>query len=48
LLAAHPYEEVAYDIVNLANDNQLVGSGLVGELPEAMDRNRFLDMLKRI
>ncbi len=46
LLEAHPYEEVAYDIISLVNDNQLVGTGLLGELPEEMDENGFLHMLK--
>lgn len=42
----HPYEEVAYDLVSLSNDNQRVGSGLLGELPEALDETGFLHMLK--
>ncbi len=46
LLHAHPYEEVAYDLVSLNNDNQLVGSGILGELPEALDETGFLHMLK--
>lgn len=46
LLASHPYEEVAYDIVTLTNDFQSVGSGLTGELPEPMDETGFLYMLK--
>jgi dinuclear metal center YbgI/SA1388 family protein len=46
LLAAHPYEEVAFDFVQLANDNQQVGSGLIAELPEAMEETGFLHMLK--
>lgn len=46
LWEAHPYEEVAYDMVSLSNDNQLVGSGLLGELPEALDETGFLHMLK--
>jgi dinuclear metal center YbgI/SA1388 family protein len=46
LLAAHPYEEVAYDLVPLANDFQSVGSGLLGELPEGLDEKGFLYMLK--
>ena len=29
----HPYEEVAYDLYNLENFNNEVGSGLIGELP---------------
>jgi dinuclear metal center YbgI/SA1388 family protein len=43
---AHPYEEVAYDIIPLDNQNQLAGSGLVGELPEALNETGFLAMLK--
>lgn len=46
LLAAHPYEEAAYDLVLLANDNQSVGSGLLGELPEEMEETGFLHMLQ--
>ena len=46
LFEAHPYEEVAYDLVSLSNDYQDVGSGLIGELPEAMDEPFFLQMLK--
>jgi dinuclear metal center YbgI/SA1388 family protein len=46
LLKAHPYEEVAYDILPLANDHPEVGSGLIGELPEAMQEEVFLHMLK--
>lgn len=46
LLEAHPYEEVAYDMVSLSNENQSVGSGLLGELPEEMDETGFLHMLQ--
>lgn len=46
LWEAHPYEEVVYDLVSLSNDNQLVGSGLLGELPEALDETGFLHMLQ--
>jgi dinuclear metal center YbgI/SA1388 family protein len=46
LISAHPYEEVAYDIIILSNDNQSVGSGLMGELPEELDETGFLHMLK--
>jgi dinuclear metal center YbgI/SA1388 family protein len=45
LLKAHPYEEVAYDIVGLDNENQELGSGLIGELPEPMEEKGFLRML---
>lgn len=46
LLEHHPYEEVAYDIVQLENAYQEVGSGLIGSLPEAMDEMDFLRMVK--
>ncbi|RBL92571.1 Nif3-like dinuclear metal center hexameric protein [Chitinophaga flava] len=46
LLASHPYEEVAYDVVTLDNAYQEVGSGLVGELPEPMDELEFLQWVK--
>lgn len=46
LLDAHPYEEAAYDIISLSNDYQLVGSGLIGELPEGLDETGFLHLLK--
>ena len=46
MMAAHPYEEVAYDIVSLANENQQLGSGLVGELPQPVTEAQFLGLLK--
>ena len=46
LLAAHPYEEVAYDLYRLENLNQEVGAGMLGELPDAMPANTFIDYLK--
>jgi dinuclear metal center YbgI/SA1388 family protein len=45
---AHPYEEVAYDLINLSNKYQHVGSGLIGELPEAMNEMVFLSYVKKI
>jgi hypothetical protein len=46
LLAAHPYEEVAYDVVNLANTHPGIGAGLLGELPEPVPGTRFLAQVK--
>ncbi|MBA4198700.1 MAG: Nif3-like dinuclear metal center hexameric protein [Chitinophaga sp.] len=43
---AHPYEEVAYDLVALENKYQDVGSGIVGELPEPKDEIQFLAEIK--
>lgn len=42
----HPYEEVAYDIFTMENVHQGIGSGVIGELPEAMDEASFLQKLK--
>lgn len=47
LFAAHPYEEVAYDIVPLANQYKNIGSGLLGELEIEKTGQEFLDLLKK-
>src|SRR5258706_12116228 len=44
----HPYEEVAYDIVDLSNLNLRVGSGVIGVLPRAMGETEFLGQLKKV
>lgn len=43
---AHPYEEVAYYLQEIVNDNQEIGSGMIGELPEEMEAKAFLTSLK--
>ena len=48
MIAAHPYEEVAYDLVNLANTHPGVGSGLIGELPSAMEEKAFLERVRDV
>ena len=47
IIDAHPYEEVAYDIVALDNQSQQVGSGLLGELPEPVSEKALLQLLKQ-
>ena len=47
LFSSHPYEEVAYDIVTLSNDNQKVGSGMIGILQEPTDEMDFLCRLQK-
>jgi dinuclear metal center YbgI/SA1388 family protein len=47
LLQAHPYEEVAYDIVSLDNYYAKVGSGMVGNLKKPMDELTFLKTIKK-
>lgn len=44
---AHPYEEVAHDLYPVLNVNGEVGSGAIGELPEAMSGPDFLAYLKQ-
>jgi dinuclear metal center YbgI/SA1388 family protein len=44
---AHPYEEVAYDLISLDNLHQNVGSGLVGELEKRVSEANFLELLKK-
>ena len=48
LKAAHPYEEVAFDIVALQNTHPGIGAGLIGEFPEAMEEPVFLDHIKKV
>lgn len=43
---AHPYEQVAYQVIELQNRHQEVGTGIVGELPSEMDSEAFLKELK--
>lgn len=43
---SHPYEEVAYFLHELENENQETGSGMIGELAEPMDERNFLTYLK--
>ncbi|WP_027421515.1 Nif3-like dinuclear metal center hexameric protein [Crocinitomix catalasitica] len=48
LLAAHPYESVAYDLIPLANIHLDEGAGMYGELEVAMDEVDFLNKIKSI
>lgn len=45
---AHPYEEVAYDLVSLSNTHLGTGHGVIGELPEPMEEKTFLAALKSV
>jgi dinuclear metal center YbgI/SA1388 family protein len=46
LNAAHPYEEVAYYVTSLLNQNQDIGAGMIGELPSPLAPIDFLKQLK--
>lgn len=46
LLNAHPYEEVAYDLIKLNNSVSSIGSGIFGELEAEIPVEDFLQLLK--
>ncbi|MDQ1088184.1 Nif3-like dinuclear metal center hexameric protein [Siphonobacter sp. SORGH_AS_1065] len=46
LRASHPYEEVAHYLHQLENEDQTVGSGAIGELPEPLSEMDWLAYLK--
>jgi dinuclear metal center YbgI/SA1388 family protein len=45
MIGAHPYEEVAYDLVPLANPHPGIGAGLVGELASPVEEGALLERL---
>lgn len=46
--SSHPYEEVAYDIYDLANQYEQTGSGILGQLPEEIGESELLEKLQHI
>lgn len=46
MLTAHPYEEVAYDCVELLNSNPSEGAGMIGNLSHPMPEIDFLNHVK--
>jgi len=47
LLNAHPYEEVAYDIILLENINKEIGIGMIGEFDLPKNEQDFLQFVKK-
>jgi dinuclear metal center YbgI/SA1388 family protein len=43
---AHPYEEVAFEVYPIQNENPYEGAGMIGELEKPMDELEFLSLLK--
>lgn len=43
----HPYEEVAYEIITLNNENQHIGMGMIGEFTDEINENEFLKFVKK-
>ncbi|NVO03556.1 MAG: Nif3-like dinuclear metal center hexameric protein [Bacteroidetes bacterium] len=48
LISAHPYEEVAYDILTLDNEFPKIGAGIIAELEKPMKEKDFLLKVKKI
>jgi dinuclear metal center YbgI/SA1388 family protein len=48
MIKVHPYEEVAYDLVPLANRRTEVGLGRIGRLPRALSLYEFADLVKQV
>jgi dinuclear metal center YbgI/SA1388 family protein len=46
LMGSHPYEEPAYDLYPLENENINAGLGCTGELKQEMDWREFLTLLR--
>ncbi|WP_339648778.1 Nif3-like dinuclear metal center hexameric protein [uncultured Salegentibacter sp.] len=46
LFSAHPYEEVAYEVSALDNENQHLGMGMFGELASPENEKSFLERIK--
>ena len=47
LFKNHPYESVAYDILNLNNLNPDIGMGVFGSLKKSLSENDFMELLKK-
>lgn len=47
MMAAHPYEEVAFDVFQLNNPNFYMGAGMYGDLEEAIPTEDFLKFVKQ-
>jgi dinuclear metal center YbgI/SA1388 family protein len=48
LIMAHPYEEVAYDIIALENEYHGAGAGAIGTLPAPLTVTMLLEKLKEL
>jgi dinuclear metal center YbgI/SA1388 family protein len=46
LKKGHPYEEPAFDVYNIENKYNNVGSGVVGELKSPLEQDKFLALVK--
>ena len=48
LRGAHPYEEIAHDLISLENSHPTIGSGMYGELNEPMKIEELFAQIKEV
>ncbi|MCF6170766.1 MAG: Nif3-like dinuclear metal center hexameric protein [Bacteroidales bacterium] len=48
MIAAHPYEEVAYDVYPLSNSDPTSGAGMIGEVKNNQNATDFLTRVKQV
>ncbi|NTW99556.1 MAG: Nif3-like dinuclear metal center hexameric protein [Geobacteraceae bacterium] len=48
LLAAHPYEEPAFDVYPILNEGEKLGLGRIGTLPESLTLGEYAGRLRKI
>ncbi len=48
MINAHPYEEVAYDIIKLQNEWDRAGLGMYGNLPDEISEKELFDKIKKV
>lgn len=46
MIAAHPYEEIAFGILELQNKDKTIGAGLIGSLKDTTSEKEFFERLK--
>ncbi len=46
--SAHPYEEVAFDVVAQSNPHPGIGAGIIGHLPASIPEKEFLALVKKV
>jgi dinuclear metal center YbgI/SA1388 family protein len=46
VIKAHPYEEVAYDLIRLENKRLVIGLGRVGQLEQTVSLQQFAEQIK--
>ncbi len=48
MINAHPYEEVAYDLITLKNQGASQGIGRIGEMDDSISPDEWIDRLKTV